>query len=81
MSVYAGIDVHRKRAQVAAVTEDGQVQVNRNVPNGVEPILKLIGDLPTGTLSGVRGHPRLGLAGGVAGGARVRPEPGAPAAL
>jgi transposase len=49
MSVYVGIDVHRKRSQVAVVAEDGQVQVNRNVPNGVEPILKLIGDLPAGT--------------------------------
>lgn len=49
MSVYVGIDVHRKRSQVAVVTEDGRVQVNRNVPNGVQPILKVIGDLPTGT--------------------------------
>ncbi len=49
MSVYVGIDVHRKRSQVAVVTEDGQVQVNRNVVNGVEPILKVIGDLPAGT--------------------------------
>jgi Transposase len=49
MSVYVGIDVHRKRSQVAVVTEDGQVQVNRNVVNGVEPILDLIGDLPSGT--------------------------------
>jgi transposase len=49
MSVYVGIDVHRKRSQVAVVTEDGKVQVNRNVPNGVEPILKVIGGLPTGT--------------------------------
>jgi hypothetical protein len=40
MSVYVGIDVHRKRSQVAVVTEDGTVQVTRNVPNGVEPILK-----------------------------------------
>jgi transposase len=49
MSVYVGIDVHRKRSQVAVVTEDGKVQVNRNVPNGVQPILKVIGELPTGT--------------------------------
>jgi len=49
MSVYVGIDVHRKRSQVAVVAEDGAVQVNRNVPNGVEPILGVIGDLPTGT--------------------------------
>ena len=49
MSVYVGIDVHRKRSQVAVVAEDGQVRVNPNVVNGVEPILKLIGDLPNGT--------------------------------
>jgi transposase len=49
MSVYVGIDVHRKRSQVAVVTEDGQVQLNRNVVNGQEPILRLIGELPAGT--------------------------------
>ena len=52
MSVYVGIDVHRKRSQVAVVTEDGQVQLNKNVVNGTEPFLRLIGDLPSGT----RGH-------------------------
>src|SRR5690348_2680299 len=49
MSVYVGIDVHRKRSQVAVVTGDGKVQVNRNVVNGAEPVLKLIGGLPAGT--------------------------------
>jgi hypothetical protein len=49
MSVYVGIDVHRKRSQVAVVTEDGQVQLNKNVVNGSEPMLRLIGDLPAGT--------------------------------
>jgi hypothetical protein len=49
MSVYVGIDVHRKRSQVAVVTEDGQVQLNKNVGNGSEPMLRLIGDLPAGT--------------------------------
>jgi transposase len=49
MSVYVGIDVHRKRSQVAIVAEDGQVQLNKNVVNGSEPMLRLIGDLPTGT--------------------------------
>ena len=43
MSVYVGIHVHRKRSQVA-VTGDGKVQVNRDVVNGAEPVLKLIGD-------------------------------------
>jgi hypothetical protein len=49
MSVYVGIDVHRKRSQVTAVDEAGRVLVNRNVPNGVETIIGVIGDLPSGT--------------------------------
>jgi hypothetical protein len=49
MSVYVGIDVHRKRSQVAVVTEDGTVQLNKNVVNGSTPMLRLIGDLPPGT--------------------------------
>jgi transposase len=39
MSVYVGIDVHRKRSQVAVIDQDGQVLANRNVPNGAEPVL------------------------------------------
>ena len=49
MSVYVGIDVHRKRSQVAVVNEGGEVLANRNVPSGVEPILSVIGTLPAGT--------------------------------
>ena len=49
MSVCAGIDVHRKRSQVAVVTGDGAVQLNQNAVNGIEPLLRLIGDLPAGT--------------------------------
>ena len=49
MSVYVGIDVHRKRSQVAVVNQGGEVLANRNVPNGVKPILSVIGDLPAGT--------------------------------
>jgi transposase len=45
MSVYVGIDVHRKRSQVAVVGEDGRVQLNRNVVNGSEPMLGLLGAL------------------------------------
>jgi transposase len=44
-----GIDVHRKRSQVAVVTEEGKVRLNRNVVNGSEPMLRLIGGLPAGT--------------------------------
>jgi len=46
---YVGIDVHRKRSQVAVVNGDGQLQLNRNVVNGQEPMLRLIGGLSTGT--------------------------------
>jgi transposase len=49
MSVYVGIDVHRKRSQVAVAGEDGRVQLNRNVVNGSEPMLGLLGGLPAGT--------------------------------
>jgi hypothetical protein len=49
MSVYAGIDVHRKRSQVTVIDGKGEVLANRNVPNGAEPILKVIGGLPPGT--------------------------------
>jgi transposase len=49
MSVYVGIDVHRKRSQVAVINEGGEVLANRNVPNGVKPILSVIGELPAGT--------------------------------
>jgi len=49
MSIYVGIDVHRNRSQVAVVTEDGTVELNKNVVNGSEPMLRLIGDFPAGT--------------------------------
>lgn len=49
MSVYVGIDVHRKRSQVAVVDERGVVLKNRNVTNGVETILKVIGEYSTHT--------------------------------
>jgi transposase len=49
MSVYVGIDVHRKRSQVAVIDQGGQVLANRNVPNGVDPVLGVIGGLPPGT--------------------------------
>src|SRR5260370_317688 len=49
MSVCVGIGVHRKRSQVAVIDQGGEVLANRNVPNGVEPILRVIGGLPSGT--------------------------------
>src|SRR6516225_747962 len=49
MSVDVGIDVHRKRSQVAVINEGGEMLANRNVTNGVAPILSVIGGLPAGT--------------------------------
>jgi transposase len=49
MSVYVGIDVHRKRSQVAVVGDDGRVQLNRNVVNGSPSMLGLLGGLPAGS--------------------------------
>jgi transposase len=57
MSGYVGIDVHRKRSQVAVVTEDGAVELNKNVVNGSEPMLRLISGLPSGTLVAVEAAP------------------------
>jgi hypothetical protein len=61
MSVYVGIDVHRKRSQVAVAGQAGGVLTNRNVPNGAEPILKVIGGLPPGTR--LRSRPRTARGG------------------
>jgi transposase len=41
--------VYRKRSQVAVVDQDGAVLANRNVTNGVAPVLSVIGGLPAGT--------------------------------
>jgi transposase len=49
MKAYVGIDVHRRRSQIAVMDEGGRTAVNRNVPNGREPVLGVIGDLPAGT--------------------------------
>jgi transposase len=71
MSVYVGIDVHRMRSQVAVVTEDGQVPLNKNTVNGTEPILRLIGDLPAGMLVAFEAAFGWGLAGPAPGGLRL----------
>jgi transposase len=49
MSVYVGIDVHRKRSQVAVVGEDGRVHLDRNVVNGSPSMLGLFGGFPAGS--------------------------------
>jgi transposase len=49
MSVYVGMDVHRKRSQVAIVDEDGVQQRNRNLANDPAKLVPILGGLPPGT--------------------------------
>ena len=81
MSVYVGIDVHRKRSQLAVIDAKGEVLVNRNVPNGVEPILKVIGGLPPGTPAASGAEFGTGWLVELLEGLRLRAASGAPAAV
>jgi transposase len=49
MRIYVGMDVHRKRSQVAVVDEAGNQQRNRNVPNDPAKLIPILGALPPGT--------------------------------
>jgi transposase len=49
MQAYVGIDVHRRRSQIAVMDEGGRTAVNRNVFNGRESVPAVIGNLPVGT--------------------------------
>jgi hypothetical protein len=50
MSVYVGMDVHRKRSQVAIVDDAGVAQRNRNLANDPATLVPVLGALPPGTL-------------------------------
>lgn len=47
--VYVGLDVHRKRTQVAIVQENGTEILNRNVANDPAELSPLLGSLEPGT--------------------------------
>jgi transposase len=49
MTVYVGMDVHRKRSQVAIVDDAGVQQRNRNVPNDPTKLVPILGALAPGT--------------------------------
>jgi transposase len=49
MRVCVGMDVHRKRSQVAVVDDTGIQQRNRNVPNHPTKLVPVLGGLPPGT--------------------------------
>jgi transposase len=79
MRIYVGMDVHRKRSQVAVVDEAGNQQRNRNVPNDPTKLVPILGALPPGTRS-PSSRLRPGLAGGAArrAGAGTAPGPSQP---
>jgi uncharacterized caspase-like protein len=49
MGIYVGMDVHRKRSQVAVLDDAGVQQRNRNVPNDPAQLVPVLGALPPGT--------------------------------
>jgi transposase len=49
MSIYVGMDVHRKRSQVALVDEHGVQLANRNLPNDPAELVSILGALEPGT--------------------------------
>jgi hypothetical protein len=49
MGVYVGMDVHRKRSQVAIVDAAGVQQRNRNLANDPAKLVPIPGGLPPGT--------------------------------
>jgi transposase len=49
MNVYVGMDVHRKRSQVAIVDDAGVQQRNRNVANDPAKLVPILGALAPGT--------------------------------
>ena len=49
MNVYVGMDVHRKRSQVAVLDQRGVQVLNRNLPNDPAELLTILGGLALGT--------------------------------
>jgi hypothetical protein len=49
MTVYVGMDVHRKRSQIAIVDAAGDQLRNRNLANDPAKLMPILGTLPPGT--------------------------------
>jgi transposase len=49
MNVYVGMDVHRKRSQIAVLDAAGGEQRNRSLPNDTVKLVPILGVLPPGT--------------------------------
>jgi transposase len=75
MRVYVGMDVHRKRSQIAIVDDAGDERRNRNLPNDPTELVPILGGLPPGTPVAFAAA-TAGLAGRAAGGAGAGTAPG-----
>jgi transposase len=62
MRVEVGMDVHRKRSQVALLDEHGGYLLNRNPANDSAELTSILGRLAPGTLVAFQ-PPTAGLAG------------------
>jgi predicted NBD/HSP70 family sugar kinase len=43
--VYIGVDLHRKRSQLAAIDEAGEAIFNRSIPSHADEFLRIFGEL------------------------------------
>jgi transposase len=41
---WVGIDLHRRRSQIAIIDEHGELALSKRIPTGREPIIELLGD-------------------------------------
>ena len=71
MRVYVGMDVHRKRSQVALLGHDGTQLLNRNLSNGPAELVPILDQLEPGTPVAFEAAYGCGWAGGPA--RRARP--------
>jgi hypothetical protein len=75
MNVYVGMDVHRKRSQIAVLDTASVQQANRNLTNDPTTLMPILGALPPGTPVAFEAA-YGGLARGVAGGTGAGAPPG-----
>ena len=67
---WVGIDLHRRRSQIAIIDEHVELTISRRIVNDRETFRELLGDPGGAHIAG--GDLRVGVAGGAARGGRLR---------
>ena len=67
---WIGIDLHRRRSQIAVIDEHGELTLSKRIVNDRATFLELLGD-PGGSARCAGGDLRLGVAGRAARGSRL----------